>query len=130
MTEEEQIAIFSKNLNNLVNKSGKEQKVVALEMGIKPTTFNNWCTGASMAPLKKIRQIADYFHVGITFLTEEEPDPRTKNYYLDDETAALAQELFENPDTRMLFDAARGAKPEDLRMAADLLKRFKETNND
>ena len=61
---------------------------------------------------------------------EETEQPGEKKYYFSEETARMAQELLENPDTRMLFDAARGAKPEDLKMAADLLNRFKETNRD
>ena len=51
-------------------------------------------------------------------------------YYTDPETAQLAQELFEDKDLRMLFDAARDSKPQDLQMAADLLRRLKETNPD
>lgn len=49
-------------------------------------------------------------------------------YYEDDETAEMAQSLFENEDMRLLFDAAKDSKPEDLKMAADLLKRLKATN--
>ena len=52
------------------------------------------------------------------------------SYYTDPETAQLAQELFEDKDLRVLFDAARGSKPEDLQMAADFLKRLKATNQD
>lgn len=51
-------------------------------------------------------------------------------YYTDPETAKIAQEVFDNPDLRMLFSAARDAKPEDIKLAADMLKRFKETNPD
>jgi len=50
------------------------------------------------------------------------------SYYDDDETAEIAQELYENEDMRLLFDAAKDSKPEDLKMAADLLKRLKATN--
>lgn len=57
---------------------------------------------------------------------------RTNNessmYYTNPETVKLAQELFDNPELRMLFDAAKNSKPEDLQMAADMLRRFKETN--
>jgi len=52
------------------------------------------------------------------------------NYYFDAETAAMAQELFDNPEYRMLFDAARDSRPEDLQMAADMLTRLKKTNPD
>ena len=51
-------------------------------------------------------------------------------YYLDRDTAKKAQELFDDKDLRALFDAARGSRPEDLQMAADLLRRLKETNPD
>lgn len=51
-------------------------------------------------------------------------------YYTDPETARIAQEVFDNPDLRMLFSAARDAKPEDIKLAADMLRRFKETNPD
>lgn len=55
---------------------------------------------------------------------------KTNKYYLDEETAEAAQSLFENDDMRLLFDAAKDSKPEDLKMAADLLKRLKSTNSD
>ena len=49
-------------------------------------------------------------------------------YYTSEETAKKAQELFENEEMRLLFDAAKDCKPEDLQMAADLLRRLKGTN--
>ena len=52
------------------------------------------------------------------------------NYYTNDEAAQIAQEIFENKDMRILFDAARNSKPEDLKIAADMLRRFKKTNPD
>lgn len=51
-------------------------------------------------------------------------------YYQREETAALAQKLFEDKNLRILFDAAKDSKPEDLQMAADLLARLKQTNPD
>ena len=48
-----------------------------------------------------------------------------EGYYTNPETARLAQELFETPGMRILFDAARDSDPKDLQMAADLLKRLK-----
>lgn len=82
----------------------------------------------------RVQKIADYFGVSTEYLitgkdTEKVSDSGEK-YYFSNETAEMAQELFENKDIRMLFDAARDSKPEDLRMAADLLLRLKGTNND
>lgn len=67
-------------------------------------------------------------------VTTKDDSGETSNYhdgyYLDEETAKVAQEVFDDPDLRVLFDAARGSRPEDIRMAADMLRRFKETNPD
>lgn len=49
-------------------------------------------------------------------------------YYEDDETAEMAQTIFENEDMRLLFDAAKDSKPEDIKRAADFLKMLKATN--
>lgn len=68
-------------------------------------------------------------HLGCTradLIGEQSDQP----YYINEETAQIAQEVFDNPDAKMLLDAARNAKPEDIRLAAEMLKRFKETNPD
>ena len=54
--------------------------------------------------------------------------PQQQKYYINEETARKAQEAFDDPNLRVLFDAADGAKPEDIQMAADLLRRLKGTN--
>jgi len=51
-------------------------------------------------------------------------------YYTLNEAAQIAKELLGNKELRALFDAARGVRPEDLKIATDMLKRFKETNPD
>ena len=58
------------------------------------------------------------------------PENGQSEYYIDPETAALAQQLLTDPDYRVLFDAAKGSKPEDMRMAAEMLRRFKEGRSD
>lgn len=52
------------------------------------------------------------------------------DYYDDPAVQKIAQEIYDNPEYRILFDAARDSKPEDLHMAAEILKKFKETNPD
>jgi len=47
------------------------------------------------------------------------------SYYLDPETAAIAQEIHDNPELRALFSASRKASPESLKAVADLIKSMK-----
>ena len=38
-----------------------------------------------------------------------------ERYYLNDETAQVAQEIFENKELRALFDVQRDMEPQDLK---------------
>lgn len=71
MTDEEQKKIFSKNLNYYIASSGKQQKEVAKDLGISPTTFNTWCVGKIMPRMGKVQKIADYFKIGKSDLIED-----------------------------------------------------------
>lgn len=59
-----------------------------------------------------LKKIAAYFNVTIDYLLGYDDSPR---YYTDPETAALAQELKDNPGGRVLFDAGKGLKPESVK---------------
>lgn len=71
----------------------------------------------------KAQKIADYFGVSVEYITMGKVGDN--GYYINEETAQVAQELFENKELRMLFDAAKDATPEDLLMVKDLLLRLK-----
>ena len=75
-------------------------------------------------PSDRLQQIADYLNVSTEYLLtgEEKTDD---HYYLNDETAQVAQEIFENKELRVLFDAARDASPEDLKTTYDMLMALK-----
>ena len=95
--------------------------------GIGQSTFSDWKSGKTKPKLAKLEKIAEVLGVSLEYLmTGKEPE----GYYLNDETARIAQEVYDDPDLRMLFSASRDARPEDIRLAADLLRRLKETNPD
>lgn len=81
----------------------------------------------------RLQKIADYFGVSVDFFTVQNSD-QNEVYYFDDETAKLAQELFDNKELRALFDVQRGMSAEDLRalygMALALKRKEKGTDDD
>lgn len=83
-------------------------------------------------PADRLYKVAEYLELSPEYLltgqNEAKESTSGAKYYFDDESAKKAQELYVNPGMRMLFDAARGSRPEDLQMAADLLERLKGTN--
>ena len=75
-------------------------------------------TGAREPDFETLEIIADFFNVDTDYLLGRTNKttliPKT-GYYLNDDTAKAAQEIFENKELRMLFDAARDADAEDLK---------------
>lgn len=53
-----------------------------------------------------------------------------KSYYENDDTRKIAQKVFDDPNLRVLFDAASDATPEDILTAAELLRKFKDARRD
>ncbi len=74
MTDDEQKKIFAKNLNKYISLNQKQQKEVADDLGINPTTLNMWCNGNSMPNVGKIQKLADYFRIGKSDLTDEKKE--------------------------------------------------------
>lgn len=106
---------------------------VAKETGITTAAISNWKNGKYNFKADKLKKIADYFGVELDYFYSDDQVQKMghdNGYYVYGETAELAQELFENRDMRALLDAARDVRPEDLRVFADLLKRYKQTNPD
>ena len=75
-------------------------------------------------PADRLQDIAEYLGVSSEYLLNGD-EKESDKYYLNDETAEMAQALFENRDLRVLFDAARDASPEDLKTTYDMLMALK-----
>ena len=116
-------SIFEK----LLNESGEKIKDVSQATGIRPGVFSDWKKGRYTPKIDKLLLIAQHFGVSVDYLTSGE---KPEGYYLNKETVEIAQKVFDDPNLRLLFDAAQNVKPENIRLAAEMLLRFKETNPD
>ena len=130
----------------LLQERGVTVADVCRATGIRQSTLSNWKKRNNKLSAKNAELVADYFGVSVDYLMgriisyqatvpaeelEEYIKPfESLGYYFDEKTMILAQEVFDNKYLQALLDAARGCKPEDLKMARDLLKRLKETNPD
>lgn len=106
-------------------KRGVSAYQVCKAIGEPTGMISNWKAGRYQPKSDKIQKIADYFGVPVSYFFDDEPSDQ---YYLDPETAQIAQEIFDDKDLHALFDAARGSSPEDLKLAAEMLRKFKATN--
>ena len=91
--------------------------------GLSKSTIQRYETsGIKKVPVNHIEDIAKALHVTPKYLMGWDDE---KGYYTDVETAKMAQQIHDNPALGFLFDAAKDASPEDLKMAADILNKIK-----
>ena len=125
MAEDEYKKIFSKNLKRYMTACGKNQMDLIHDLGLSSSTVSNWCTGAKLPRMDKVQMLADYFHIMKSDLLEDKSSTNDDAYYLNPETSKIAQEIYDNKELSLLFDAARDADPEDLQTVHSMLMALK-----
>lgn len=55
--------IFAKNLAFYLEQSGRDQKEVAEDVGVAPSTFNEWMKAKKYPRIDKIEILANYFGI-------------------------------------------------------------------
>lgn len=128
MGDNELRRIFAENLRNYLAANNFSQADMARQMHVSTATAAKWYTGQTMPRVDKIQSLCNWLRIEKSDLLESKNHKSA--YYLNAETARIAQEVFEDPDLRILFDAARDSKPENIQFAADMLRRMKDTNPD
>lgn len=94
------------------------------DTGISQSTISTWKKKKNLISPELAKIISEYFNVSVDYLMTGK-EKEAQQYYLNDETKEIAQEIFENKDLKILFDASRKAKPEDLKLIIEMVKRFK-----
>ena len=95
---------------------------VARLSGIPYTTIDGlYKKGDDNTKLSTLRRLSKVMNCTLDELIDEP----TQGYYTNPEAAQMAQELYDNPGMRILFDAAKNVSAEDLKVAADLIARMK-----
>lgn len=133
MSEQEFNAIFSKRLRYYLNKYEMTQVELAKKLGVGTTSVYNWCNGIKTPRMDKVDSMCELFHCKRSDLMEDKPENQTAGYYLNHETAQVAQEIFENKELRVLFDVQRDMDADDLRALHNMalaLKRKERGNDD
>ena len=119
--------LFSRRLRELLEARDMNQNELAKVLHVSESTVGKLTLGKSMPrTMGVIQQIADFFNVGKSYLLEEagsHDDRKTERpYYLDPEVAEMANELKENPDMRILFDASRKLSKQDMKTVINMVK--------
>lgn len=128
MNEKDFNSLFSKRLRHYLNENNMTQVELANKLGVGTTSIYNWVSGLKTPRMDKVDAMCNIFNIRREDLLTEAPQEQT--YYTNPETAKVAQEIFDNSDLRILFDAAKDSTPEQLKLAAEMLKQFKKTTGE
>lgn len=111
-------------IRNLCAKKGISVQKLEQELGLSNGSIAKTDTMKS----DRLLLISKYFNVSMEFLMGEDIDIE-KEYYMDPEAKEMAQFLLDNPEYKVLFDASRKVKPEDLKKAVKALGLFTEEDD-
>ena len=100
---------------------GKLEKALGFSNG----SISKW--KVSTPNPERLKKLADYFNVSVEWLLtgEDESALSDRRYYINEETAEMADKIFHSKELRMLFDAAQDAAPEDLETVHSMLLALK-----
>lgn len=117
-------------------RTGLSGKELAEKVGVAASTITRYEKGTiANIKLPVIEAIARALSVNPMWLLGKSEYQNTEEmkrkwqeqepYYRDPETARIAQELMDNPNGRILFDASRDLSPDDIRIVLNLIQGLK-----
>ena len=110
---------FKDRLRELRTSRGLTQDDFAKATGLTRSAVSMYESGKREPNFEILEMIADFFNVDMNYLLGKNEN---STYYLNPETARLAQELHDNPEYKAMFDATRGLSPEAVKEVMNFIK--------
>lgn len=112
-------------------KENLSQSELATKLGISASAVSMYEVGKREPDFETEEKIADFFQTDLNTLRGRENEAEQQpSYYLDKDSSDAAQFLFSNPEYKVLFDASRKVKPEDINLVAEMIKRMAGSSSD
>nr|DAX22916.1 MAG TPA: repressor protein [Caudoviricetes sp.] len=119
---------FYERIETLRKQRNISQGNLEKELGFSNGSISKW-KNSSPTP-ERLKKLADYFNVSVEYLLTGKEKEGGEEYYLNEETKEIAQEIFENPDLKSLFDMSRKMSPERLKAHIEFMKNLQKTESD
>lgn len=127
MSEQEFYILFSRNLNYYLSINQKTQADICRELKLSKATVSSWCGGKRVPRMDKIDMLCEYFGIKRSDLMEDRAGTPPESYYMNEGAREMAQFMYENPEYKVLFDASRKIKKEDIEFVKRMLDKFKDS---
>lgn len=127
MSEQEFNILFAKNLNHYLQANDRTQLDLANHLGVSTSAVSAWCRGVKIPRMDKVDAMCKYFGIKRSDLMEDKSS-KNDSYYFDDEARDLAEFLYTNPEYKVLFDASRKVKKDDIQFIKEMIDRLSNNN--
>lgn len=125
MSEKDFNILFGNNLKYQLSINNISQVELANKLNVSATSVSNWCKGTKTPRMDKVDAICELLGIRRSDLMSDKTEQSSDNYYINPETREIAQEIYENPNMRTLFDVARDIEPERLKAHIEFMKSMK-----
>ena len=127
MKESIEMGTFASVFKELRIKSGLTQQEMADRLKISRSSVGMYEKGEREPSYELLEAIADFFNVDMNYLLgkKELSEHIPQAYYLNEDARDMAQFLYENPEYKVLFDASRKVKKEDIQFVKEMIERMK-----
>lgn len=123
--------MVSDKITELKKQKGFTNAKLSELSGVPLGTVSKIVSGQTKDPqIGALVAIANALDCSIEDFVDDTPtdNNETSVYYLSDEVSKMAQEIYDNPELRILFDASRKLEKEDILTVVSLVKRMKGYN--
>lgn len=102
----------------------------------KKTGYSSYSTiakiesGDNNLKQSKIKAFADALETTPAYIMGWDEEEHEPHYYLDDEAREMAEFMHKNPNYKVLFDASRKVKKEDIEIVRKIIEKFGGTDPD
>ena len=102
-----------------------KQSELAEELGVSDKTVSSWEINRTEPKMGMIEKICSVLNCKKTDIIGADNNDNDSPYYLNDDARELAQFMFENPEYKVLFDASRKVKKEDIEFVKQMIDRVR-----
>lgn len=125
MSENDYNEMLRKRLIKYLEINNKTKTDLANYLGTNISTVSSWCSGARTPKMDSIDKMCKFFNISRSDMIGDSVCEDEGNYYFDAETREYANEIKNNSELKLLFDASRNAKKEDLQFVYNMLLELK-----
>ncbi len=109
---------IKENIKKLRLEHNLSQEELSKIAGVSDRTVSSWENGTRTPRMGPLQRIADHFGIKVGDIIEDLDRP----YFMDPETAKLAQELHDNPDLHAVMNSSRKLSPKAVKEVQEFIK--------